>query len=84
MKAQAASLPFTPVFAAVVAILDTKLPQVGELLLARLISSEGHSSGTTRFNSYSSHSLAQLNCYITDCLSLENDVYRTSRESIGR
>ncbi|KAL1742623.1 armadillo-type protein, partial [Schizophyllum fasciatum] len=38
MKAQAASLPFTPVFAALVAVINTKLPQVGELLLTRLIS----------------------------------------------
>lgn len=38
MKAQAASLPFTPVFAALVAIINTKLPQVGELILTRLIS----------------------------------------------
>ncbi len=38
MKAQAASLPFTPVFAALVAIINTKLPQVGELLLTRLVS----------------------------------------------
>ena len=38
MKAQSASLPFTPVFAALVAILNTKLPQVGELLLTRVIS----------------------------------------------
>ena len=38
MKAQAASLPFTPVFAALVAIINSKLPQVGELLLIRLIS----------------------------------------------
>ena len=38
MKAQAASLPFTPVFAALVSILNTKLPMVGELLLHRLIS----------------------------------------------
>lgn len=38
MKAQAASLPFTPVFAAVVAIVNTKLPQVGELILVRLLS----------------------------------------------
>jgi pre-mRNA-splicing factor CWC22 len=38
MKAQAASLPFTPVFAALVAILNTKLPQVGELVLTRIIS----------------------------------------------
>ncbi|EJD53001.1 MIF4G-domain-containing protein [Auricularia subglabra TFB-10046 SS5] len=38
MKAQAASLPFTPVFATLVAIINTKLPQVGELVLTRLIS----------------------------------------------
>jgi hypothetical protein len=38
MKAQAASLPFTPVFAALVAIINTKLPQVGELVLMRIIS----------------------------------------------
>ncbi|KAJ3754858.1 MIF4G-domain-containing protein [Lentinula raphanica] len=38
MKAQASSLPFTPVFAALVAIINTKLPQVGELVLIRLIS----------------------------------------------
>jgi len=37
-KAQAASSPFTPVFAALVAIINTKLPQVGELILTRLIS----------------------------------------------
>ena len=38
MKAQAASLPFTPVFASLVAIINTKLPQVGELVVIRLIS----------------------------------------------
>ncbi|KAI6146189.1 armadillo-type protein [Pisolithus tinctorius] len=38
MKAQAPSLPFTPVFATLVAIINTKLPQVGELVLAWLIS----------------------------------------------
>lgn len=38
MKAQSSSLPFTPVFACMVAIVNTKLPQVGELLLTRLIS----------------------------------------------
>jgi pre-mRNA-splicing factor CWC22 len=38
MRAQAASLPFTPVFAALVAILNSKLPQVGEQVLTRLIS----------------------------------------------
>ncbi|KAL9068807.1 MAG: hypothetical protein Q9157_006387, partial [Trypethelium eluteriae] len=37
MKAQAASLPFTPIYAATVAIVNTKLPQVGELLVKRLI-----------------------------------------------
>ncbi|RMY86905.1 hypothetical protein D0861_05661 [Hortaea werneckii] len=37
MKAQAASLPFTPVLAAMVAVVNTKLPQVGELLVNRLI-----------------------------------------------
>jgi pre-mRNA-splicing factor CWC22 len=38
MKAQSSSLPFTPVFAALVAIINTKLPQVGELLVTRLLS----------------------------------------------
>ncbi|CAG8657850.1 3038_t:CDS:2 [Acaulospora colombiana] len=38
MKAQAASLPFTPVFASLVAILNSKLPTVGELVLIRLVS----------------------------------------------
>jgi len=38
MKAQSASLPFTPVFAALIAIINSKLPQVGELVLTRLIS----------------------------------------------
>ena len=37
MKAQSASLPFTPVYAALIAIINTKLPQVGELVLTRLI-----------------------------------------------
>ena len=38
MKAQSSSLPFTPVFAALVAIINHKLPQVGELITIRLIS----------------------------------------------
>ncbi|TNY21633.1 armadillo-type protein, partial [Rhodotorula diobovata] len=37
MRAQASSLPFTPIFASLVAIVNTKLPQIGELLLHRLI-----------------------------------------------
>jgi pre-mRNA-splicing factor CWC22 len=37
MKAQAASQPFTPVFAAVIAIINTKFPMMGELLVMRLL-----------------------------------------------
>ncbi|KAI1355654.1 hypothetical protein F5Y01DRAFT_149798 [Xylaria sp. FL0043] len=37
MKAQAASLPFTPVLAAMAAIINSKLPMVGELLVKRLV-----------------------------------------------
>lgn len=37
MRAQAASLPFTPIYASITSIINTKLPQVGELLLSRLI-----------------------------------------------
>ncbi|KAF9033309.1 MIF4G-domain-containing protein [Hymenopellis radicata] len=38
MKAQASSLPFTPVFAALVAVINSKIPSVGELLVTRLVS----------------------------------------------
>lgn len=37
MSAQVAALPYTPIYAALTAIVNTKLPQVGELLLSRLI-----------------------------------------------
>ncbi|KAE9984578.1 pre-mRNA-splicing factor cwc22 [Venturia inaequalis] len=37
MKAQSSSLPFSPIFAAAVAIVNTKLPQIGELLVNRLV-----------------------------------------------
>ncbi|KAJ1908983.1 pre-mRNA-splicing factor cwc22, partial [Tieghemiomyces parasiticus] len=37
MKAQAASSSYTPVYAALVAVVNTKLPAVGELLLHRLV-----------------------------------------------
>lgn len=37
MKAQAASLPFTAIYAAMIAIVNTKLPAVGELLVKRLV-----------------------------------------------
>ncbi|CAD6908089.1 unnamed protein product [Tilletia controversa] len=38
MRAQGLSLPYTPVFAALVAIVNTKLPMIGELLGIRLVS----------------------------------------------
>lgn len=37
MKAQALALPFTPVYASLVAIINSKLPMIGFLLLERLI-----------------------------------------------
>ncbi|KAI0244609.1 pre-mRNA-splicing factor cwc22 [Massospora cicadina] len=37
MKAQSLALPFTPVYAAVVAVINTKLPQIGELLVNRVV-----------------------------------------------
>ncbi|KAK9469627.1 pre-mRNA-splicing factor CWC22 [Lipomyces arxii] len=37
MRAQGASLPYTPIYAAIAAIINTKLPQIGELLVARLV-----------------------------------------------
>ena len=37
MRAQAASLPYTSIFAALVAVVNTKLPALGELVLTRLI-----------------------------------------------
>ncbi|KAJ6260928.1 Pre-mRNA-splicing factor [Drechslerella dactyloides] len=37
MKAQAAALTYTPIYAAMTAIINTKLPQVGELLVKRLV-----------------------------------------------
>ncbi|KAI9224525.1 hypothetical protein BC828DRAFT_373192 [Blastocladiella britannica] len=37
IKSQATSLPFTPVYAAVVAVLNTKFPALAELLVVRLI-----------------------------------------------
>ena len=37
MKAQAASPNFTPVYAALVAVVNTRMPELGELLVKRLI-----------------------------------------------
>lgn len=38
MRAAAASTPFIPIYASLVAIVNTKIPLIGELLIARLIS----------------------------------------------
>ena len=37
MKSQMASPTYTPVFAALVAVVNTKFPEIGELLLHRLV-----------------------------------------------
>ncbi|KAJ2999913.1 pre-mRNA-splicing factor cwc22 [Globomyces sp. JEL0801] len=37
MKAQAASQPFTPIFSAIVSVINTKFPMIGELLIMRLL-----------------------------------------------
>ncbi|KAK5665773.1 pre-mRNA-splicing factor cwc22 [Batrachochytrium dendrobatidis] len=37
MKAQTASLPFTPVYASLIAVVNTKFPVIGDLLLNRLL-----------------------------------------------
>lgn len=37
MKAQSQALGFTPVYAALVAVLNSKIPQLGELLISRLV-----------------------------------------------
>ncbi|KAI8057068.1 hypothetical protein BDF22DRAFT_669328 [Syncephalis plumigaleata] len=34
---EAAALPFTPVYAALISVLNTRMPQIGELVLSRLI-----------------------------------------------
>ncbi|KAI8910361.1 armadillo-type protein, partial [Gorgonomyces haynaldii] len=38
MKAQSVSLPFTPVYASMIAVVNTKFPVIGELLIMRLLS----------------------------------------------
>ncbi|KAI8084534.1 MIF4G-domain-containing protein [Halteromyces radiatus] len=37
MKAQSASIPFTPIYASMVAVINTKLPSIGGLLVTRLV-----------------------------------------------
>ena len=73
MKAQAASLPFTPVFAALVAIINTKLPQVGELVLTRVISQFRKSFKRNNkvglfFNFDMTHFLVDKSCIFTHYL----------------
>jgi hypothetical protein len=41
MKSQLASPTFTPTYAALIAIINTKFPEIGELLLKRVISQVG-------------------------------------------
>jgi pre-mRNA-splicing factor CWC22 len=97
MKAQAASLPFTPVFAALVAIINTKLPQVGELVLTRIISQfrksfkRNNKVGVflnilllivTEFLFYFIYSLLFL--FYIDCLSFHDHLSRPSSQSIPR
>ena len=37
MTAQGVSVSFTPVYAALVAVVNSKMPQIGELLVLRLV-----------------------------------------------
>ncbi|ORZ22607.1 armadillo-type protein [Absidia repens] len=37
MKAQSASIPFTPIYASLVSVINTKLPSIGGLLVTRLV-----------------------------------------------
>jgi pre-mRNA-splicing factor CWC22 len=50
MKSQVASPPFTPVYAAVIAVINTKFPQIGELLLHRVVTACIKSLGRLRDN----------------------------------
>ena len=78
MKAQSSSLPFTPVFACMVAIINTKLPQVGELVFIRLISQFRRAfkrNDKVRF--HISHSLPLLNFALIDCLPFHDNIYCT-------
>lgn len=81
MKAQAASLPFTPVFAALVAVINTKLPQVGELVLTRLISQFRRSFKRNDKVSPSCDLMKlQAQYYELDCLPLYDYFYCAPRQ----
>lgn len=84
MKAQAASLPFTPVFAALVAVINSKLPQVGELLLTRLISQFRRSykrNDKVHRNTAILFMVVFVKIYSTDCVQLHDNVHRSLSQS---
>jgi pre-mRNA-splicing factor CWC22 len=87
MKAQASSLPFTPVFAALVAIINTKIPQVGELVLTRLISqfrrSFKRNDKVRDFRTSLSTPFFPTPA-VTDRLSLDYHIHWPSSQPIGR
>ena len=79
MRAQASSLPFTPIFAALVAIVNTKLPQVGELVLIRLISQFRRAY---KRNDKASHIAVPRSILIAVGLPRNIHLHRPSRQSI--
>jgi len=79
MRAQASSLPFTPIFAALVAIVNTKLPQVGELVLVRLISQ--FRRGFKRNDKVRLFQVFWLT--FTDHLSRYLNIHRSPMQSVG-
>ena len=83
MKAQASSLPFTPVFAALVSIINTKLPQVGELVLTRLISQfrRAFKRNDKVCVVTSSSNRGALRPPLSDCVSFYYHFHRTFSES---
>jgi pre-mRNA-splicing factor CWC22 len=86
MKAQASSLPFTPVFAAMVSVINTKLPQVGELVLTRLISQFRRSfKRNDKVSNSEPHGLFQdVDLASQDRMSLNNNIYCPSCQSSRR
>lgn len=86
MRAQAASMPFTPVFAALTAIVNTKLPQVGELLLTRLVSQFRRSfkrNDKVR-RRHEANQASPTHTRFTGIMHLNNHLYRPASESTSR
>lgn len=82
MKAQAASLPFTPVFAALVSIINTKLPMIGELLLHRLVSQFRRAfKRNDKVRQRVELSTSLILHLLSDCLPFYHCFHRTSRQS---